>query len=112
MLERLRRLFSSEPKAPWLPSHYRVVATDAGATVNYDCYCGCDAGIAFDRSDAEQAAQSCCCGNLIVVGAQARQRLHRELSDPDGYRVDVQSVPMPWGEALDVALAIPEQAAP
>ncbi|MDP6605683.1 MAG: hypothetical protein QF664_05435 [Dehalococcoidia bacterium] len=112
MFERVRSLFSSKPAGPWQPSDYRVVATEAGANVNYDCYCGCDAGIAFDRADAEQEAGSCCCGNLIQVGAGAVARLNRQLTDPAAYRIAVQSVAMPWGEQSDVALAIPEQPAP
>ena len=33
----------------WRPMAYRVERSEVGANVNYDCYCGCDAGFALDR---------------------------------------------------------------
>lgn len=110
MLGSLRKLFSSEPQEPWKPAAFRVVETDAGANVNYDCYCGCDAGIAVDRAQDDQAAESCCCGNLIAVGDDAHQRLHAQIDSPDAFRIDVQQIAMPWGESTDVAVAIPADA--
>ena len=56
MLGSLRKLFSSGPQEAWKPAAYRVVETDIGANVNYDCYCGCDAGIAVDRAQDDQPA--------------------------------------------------------
>ncbi len=109
MLERLRNIFRSTPAEPWRPSDYRVEATDAGANVNYDCYCGCDAGFALDRSVPEQAPESCCCGNLILVGENARERLHGALDDAGAYRLSAQELVMPWGESTEVALAIPSK---
>ena len=110
MLNRLRDIFRSTPAEPWLPSDYRVAATEAGANINYDCYCSCDAGFAFDRSAADPAAESCCCGNRMLVGADASTRLGAALPDAPAFRMDVQQVAMPWGEAVEVALAIPEDA--
>jgi copper chaperone CopZ len=92
----------------WRPATYRVVRTDAGANVNYDCYCGCDAGFALDRSQADPATESCCCGNHILVGAGAGTRIGSKLDTGTRYRIDVQTVAMPWGQPLEVALAIPE----
>ena len=96
--------------ADWRPSTFRVEKTDAGANVNYDCYCGCDAGFALDRSNADPALESCCCGNQILVGAGAGARITSKLDAPDRYRVDVQTITMPWGQPLEVALAIPLEA--
>ena len=110
MLERLRNIFRSTPSEPWSPSDYRVAATEAGANVNYDCYCSCDAGFAFDRSAADATAESCCCGNRMLVGADAGTRLGAALPDAPAFRMDVQQVAMPWGEAVEVALAIPQDA--
>ena len=91
----------------WRPATFRVEKTDAGANVNYDCYCGCDAGFALDRSQADQPLESCCCGNQILVGAGAGARIASKLDTPDAYHLDIQSVTMPWGQPLEVALAIP-----
>ncbi|MSP23544.1 MAG: copper chaperone [Dehalococcoidia bacterium] len=91
----------------WRPSTFRIEKTDAGANVNYDCYCGCDAGFALDRSQADPALESCCCGNQILVGAGAGARITSKLDAPEAYRLDVQQVTMPWGQPLEVALAIP-----
>lgn len=92
----------------WSPTAYRVEKTDAGANVNYDCYCGCDAGFALDRSQADQATESCCCGNHILVGPGAGERISAKLEEPDTYRIDLQTVTMPWGQPMEVALAIPQ----
>jgi hypothetical protein len=91
----------------WRPASFRIEPTEVGANVNYDCYCGCDAGFALDRSEAEPAPESCCCGNHILVGADAAERIMGRVEDADRYRLDVQRVTMPWGEAMDVAIAIP-----
>ena len=92
--------------ATWLPE-YTVTATDKGADVNYTCYCGCDAGFAFDRSQAEQDAEGCCCGNRIMVApADAETRMQSGLEDRE-YRIDVQQVTAPWGQPLQTALAVP-----
>ncbi len=97
-------------RATWRPSAYRVEKTDVGANVNYDCYCSCDAGFALDRSKADAAPESCCCGNQILVGVDAGQRIASKLDAAERYRIDVQQVTMPWGQPLDVALAIPLEA--
>lgn len=94
---------------PAAATEYVVTRTDAGADVNYSCPCGCTAGFAFDRSQTAQAAEGCCCGRQIVVGSDAEARVRAALDNADGYALDVQQVAMPWGQPLDVALAIPVQ---
>lgn len=90
----------------WLPE-YTVTATDKGADVNYTCYCGCDAGFAFDRSQAEQSAEGCCCGNRIMVApADVEAHMKSGLEERE-YRIDVQEVTAPWGQPLQTALAVP-----
>jgi len=91
----------------WRPAAYRIEKSEVGANVNYDCYCGCDAGFALDRSQVDQATESCCCGNHIFVGPGAASRITSKLEDPGSYRIDAQTVTMPWGQPMDVALAIP-----
>ncbi len=91
---------------------YRVTRTDAGADVNYSCPCGCDAGFALDRAKAEQAPESCCCGRLILAGRDAASRLRAALDDESRYEpLDVQTVTMPWGQPIEVALATPREGA-
>ena len=89
---------------------YTVTKTDAGADLNYKCPCSCDAGFAFDRSQAEQAPEGCCCGRTMLVGRDAAARLSAALDDADAYYpLDVQTVTMPWGQPVEVALATPRQ---
>lgn len=107
MLSRLFGKIRSARSREWRPSGFRLIATDLGANVNYDCYCGCDAGFALDRSVAEQAPASCCCGNLMLVGENARERLREALDDGAAYRLSAQELVMPWAEPAEVALAIP-----
>jgi hypothetical protein len=113
VIERLRRLLPfgggrAQADTPWRPSGYRVVETAVGATVNYDCYCGCDAGFALDRSAADAAPEGCCCGNQMLVGDDAARRIDAHLDQRFTYRVDVRTERMPWGEDAEVALAVPE----
>lgn len=112
MIERLRsllRLGNREADTePWRPTGYRVVETEVGANVNYDCYCGCDAGFAIYRSADDPAPEGCCCGNQILVGDAAGERIRAHLDQRFAYRLDVRREPMPWGEDAEVALAVPE----
>ncbi len=87
---------------------YRVTPADFGAELNYDCPCGCVAGFAFDRSKADPAPESCCCGRTMLVGARAEERLRAAL-EASNYFFDVQTVTMPWGQQLESALATPRE---
>jgi len=93
----------------WTPSH-RVKATDAGAEINYDCPCSCVAGFAFNRAVAVAEPESCCCGRSMLVGRGAEERLRARI-ESSAYRFDVQTLTMPWGQPLEVALAIPAEPA-
>lgn len=93
----------------WAPADYRVEKSEVGANVNYDCYCGCDAGFALDRAQADQAVESCCCGNQILVAPDASARIASKVEDASAYRIDVRTVTMPWGQPMEVALAIPRE---
>lgn len=100
-------------EASWTPT-YRVTRTEAGADVNYACPCSCEAGFALDRAKAAQDPESCCCGRQILVGRDAEERLRAHLEAPgasSAYRYDLQTVAMPWGQPLPVALAIPLEGA-
>ncbi len=97
---------SAIDESTWTPE-YRVTRTPAGADVNYACPCSCEAGFALDRSRVEQDPESCCCGRQILVGREAETRLRGALEHPGAYRYDRQSLTMPWGQPVEVALAIP-----
>lgn len=97
---------SGVDESTWTPT-YRVTRTDVGADVNYACPCSCEAGFALDRSKADHAPESCCCGRQILVGREAESRLRGALDEPGAYRYDRQSLTMPWGQPIEVALAIP-----
>ena len=84
-----------------------MTRTSAGADVNYDCYCGCEAGFAIDRSQADATPESCCCGNHMLAGRDAAARLAAQLATPAAYRIEVAPITMPWGQPFEVALAIP-----
>lgn len=89
---------------------YITTPTDAGADVNYACPCGCYAGYAYQRHEANELPESCCCGRTMLVGNDAHARLVEMLPASETYGFDEQAVPMPWGEALAVALATPPDA--
>jgi hypothetical protein len=112
VIERMRSLLrlgtGNRVAEPWSPANYRVVETEAGANVNYDCYCGCDAGFALDRSASDPTPEGCCCGNQILVGGDAAARIGEHLDSRFTYRVDVRELRMPWGDETEVALAVPE----
>ncbi len=93
-------------ESTWTPA-YRVTRTEVGADVNYACPCSCEAGFALDRSRAEQDPESCCCGRQILVGQDAEHRLRGALAEPHAYRYDHQALTMPWGQPVEVVLAIP-----
>lgn len=47
---------------------------------------------------------------LSFVGRDAGQRMAGKLDSAEAYRIDVQQVTMPWGQPVEVALAIPREA--
>jgi copper chaperone CopZ len=89
---------------------YRVSRTEAGADLNYECPCGCTAGFALDRSKADQAPESCCCGRTMLVGGRAAERLKGSIAATAFFPIDVQTVMMPWGQPMEAALATPYDA--
>lgn len=91
------------------PLEYRVTPTDAGAEINYDCPCGCTAGFALNRAVAAQEPESCCCGRTMLAGRDAEGRLRGQVGDAAAYRFDRQTLTMPWGQPVEVALAIPAE---
>lgn len=99
-------LVSESAKENWSPV-YAVSLTEKGAELNYSCPCGCLVGYVFDRSIADQQVETCCCGKQVLVAPiDAEDQLKISLGEGE-YRFDVQSVEMPWGQPMQVAIAIP-----
>ncbi len=86
---------------------YKVSVTEKGAELSYSCPCGCRIGYTFDRSVADQQVEACCCGKqMFVAPIDAEDQLRSWLNEGE-YHLDVQVVEMPWGQPMQVAIAIP-----
>ena len=80
------------------------------AHINYQCPCGCVAGLTYDRNDGPEHLGMCCCGRLLWVGPQAAAVVRSHLKKDKEYQVDTGSVSLPWGETQPAALAVPLKA--
>jgi Cu+-exporting ATPase len=49
----------------------------------------------------------CCCGRLLWVGEAAEERVQSGFESGTEYVLDRGSVTLPWGEAVEVLLAVP-----
>ena len=83
------------------------------AHINYQCPCGCTAGVLYDRNEGPTELGECCCGRLLSAGSEAESRVRSGLEAGVGYVWDVGTATLPWGEIVDTVLAVPasEQAA-
>jgi YHS domain-containing protein len=77
------------------------------AHVNYQCPCGCVAGLTYDREAGAEHLGQCCCGRLLWVGADAESRVTRAQETTKTYEIDRGSVKLPWGDIVTAALAVP-----
>jgi len=77
------------------------------AHVNYQCPCGCTAGLIYDREVGSTELGQCCCGRLLWVGARADDVISFFYEDGIEYNLDMGSVTLPWGESVQTALAVP-----
>jgi len=77
------------------------------ARVNYECPCGCVAGLIYDRELGPTSAGECCCGRILWVGGDAESEVTRRKEASVKYEVDLSSVNLPWGEVVTAALAVP-----
>ena len=77
------------------------------AHVNYQCPCGCTAGLIYVRDEGPQHLGSCCCGRLLWVGPQATAVVRSHFEDGVEYEIDKGSLTLPWGETVTTALAVP-----
>jgi YHS domain-containing protein len=82
------------------------------AHLNYQCPCGCVAGLTYDRHAGAEHLGRCCCGRLLWVGpdAEAQVRDAQEAGRP--YDIELGEVTLPWGELVKAALAVPVASRP
>jgi Cu+-exporting ATPase len=77
------------------------------AHVNYQCPCGCTAGLTYDRQTGSEHLGRCCCGRLLWVGADAEAHVKAAGEAATAYEIDRGVVTLPWGERVPAALAVP-----
>lgn len=80
---------------------------DTQAHVNYQCPCGCKAGLLYDRHEGAEHLGACCCGRLLWVGEEAESVILEHRRDGVEYEIDLSSVTLPWGQEIAAALAVP-----
>ncbi len=78
------------------------------AHINYECPCGCTAGLTYDRDTGSEHVGTCCCGRLLWVGGSDPSGVVRQSYEKAGdYAIDLSEVTLPWGEKTIAALAVP-----
>ena len=77
------------------------------AHVNYQCPCGCEAGLTYDRDSGAEHLGACCCGRLLWVGAGAEDQVRANFEPGCEYVIDLSEATLPWGERVTAALAVP-----
>src|SRR5262245_40328108 len=77
------------------------------AHINYQCPCGCVAGLTYDRETGPEHLGMCCCGRLLWVGPQAQAVVRTHFNKEREYQLDPGLVVLPWGEEQQAALAEP-----
>src|SRR5437764_696563 len=77
------------------------------AHVNYQCPCGCTAGLMYERTSGSMHLGACCCGRLLWVGDDAESQVKAGYEAGVTYVLDRSDVSMPWGEVRTAILAVP-----
>ena len=80
------------------------------AHVNYQCPCGCVAGLTYDREGGSEHVGMCCCGRLLWVGPEGTDVVQGQYKPEQEYDIDAGSVVLPWGESQAATLAVPRSA--
>lgn len=88
----------------------RVGDKPTEAHVNYQCPCGCVAGLMYERDEGAEHLGQCCCGRLLWVGDGAEAVVRSHYRDGADYELDIGRLTLPWGEEKPVALAVPLEA--
>jgi Cu+-exporting ATPase len=74
---------------------------------NYDCPCGCVAGLTYDRESGAEHIGRCCCGRVLWVGPDAEAVLARAIEPGHEYVLESNPVTLPWGDTQTAVLAVP-----
>ena len=77
------------------------------AHVNYECPCGCIAGLIYERKSGARHLGQCCCGRLLWLGPDAGPVVERNFDATLTYEVELDRVTLPWGDEVLAALAVP-----
>jgi YHS domain-containing protein len=77
------------------------------AHINYQCPCGCEAGLTYDRESGSEHVGACCCGRLLWVGTDAEAKVRANFEPGGKYVIDLSEATLPWGERVTAALAVP-----
>ena len=88
----------------------RVGDRPTQAHVNYNCPCGCVAGLTYDREAGSEHLGQCCCGRILWVGTEAEEVVRGSFDSSKDYRLDVGAVVLPWRESQPAVLAEPLEA--
>ncbi len=82
------------------------------AHINYDCPCGCVAGLTYDRESGAEHIGHCCCGRILRVGDSAKAVVTADQEAGRSYFYESDGVTLPWGEIQTACLAVPGEWAP
>ena len=88
---------------------YQIRADDdpTKAHINYQCPCGCTAGVLYDRDRVFTEVGECCCGRKMWAGGEAEKHIQPHFEPDVEYVWDRGSVVLPWGEQIETTLAVP-----
>lgn len=87
----------------------RIADNPDEAHVNYQCPCGCTAGVMYKRESGSLHVGACCCGRLLWLGADGEAVVTSRYESGIGYALDINSVTLPWGETTTAVLAVPSR---
>ena len=87
----------------------RIADSPDEAHVNYQCPCGCTAGLMYKRESGSLHVGTCCCGRLLWLGADGEAVVTTRYESGVGYTLDINSVTLPWGETTTAFLAVPSR---
>lgn len=87
---------------PRVPMQLHILDTaDDSVRAEYDCRCGCQPTVTYQRT-AAPVREGCCCGNEFAVGPHATVALEGKA----GYRQESTSFGAPRGETVPAAWLI------
>src|SRR5262245_39918059 len=87
----------------------RLDADPGRAHINYECPCGCTAGILDDRQLGPPGLGGRGSGRGLSAGSGAEGRVRAGLEARSNYGMELGSVALPWGEVVETALAVPKE---